>query len=265
MVRLHLAGNSDLNREIGVATESIHRPARAPWLPAVVDFATASHARAAGVLIIVTLLAFLPGFFQIPPVDRDEARFAQATKQMIESGDYVDIRFQDETRYKKPVGIYWLQALSVKLADAAGVPRAHTTIALYRLPSLLGALGAVLLTYWAALAFVARRAAALAAIMMAASILLGVEARLAKTDAMLLASCVAALGALGRAYLNESPDRNPWIVPGIFWSALAGGIMLKGPLILMFVVLTIAALAILDRSVSWLWRLKPLPGLVWMF
>ena len=57
------------------------------------------------------LLAFLPGFFQIPPIDRDEARFAQATKQMMETGDYVDIRFQDEVRYKKPVGIYWLQAV----------------------------------------------------------------------------------------------------------------------------------------------------------
>src|SRR5262245_24931320 len=269
MVRLHLAGNSDLNREIGVATESIHRPARAPWLPAVVDFATASHARAAGVLIIVTLLAFLPGFFQIHPVDRDEARFAQATKQMIESGDYVDIRFQDEARYKKPVGIYWLQAAVVKLADAAGVPRAHATIAVYRIPSLLGAIGAVLLTYWAALAFVARRAAVLAAIMMATSILLGVEARLAKTDAMLLFTCVAAMGALGRAYLGQATprggDENPWIVPAIFWTGLAGGVLLKGPLILMFVALTIAALAILDRSAAWLWRLKPLPGVLWLF
>ena len=169
-----------------MATESIHEPARAPWLPAIVDFAVGSHARAVAVLIVVALLAFVPGFFQIHPVDRDEARFAQATKQMIESGDYVDIRFQDETRYKKPVGIYWLQAVGVKLADAAGVPHAHTTIALYRIPSLLGAIGAVLVTYWAALAFVARRAAVLAGIMMAASILLGVEARLAKTDAMLL-------------------------------------------------------------------------------
>ena len=56
------------------------------------------------------LLFFLPGFFNIPPIDRDEARFAQATKQMVESGDFVDIRFQDDVRYKKPVGIYWLQA-----------------------------------------------------------------------------------------------------------------------------------------------------------
>ena len=30
---------------------------------------------------------------------------------MIETGDYVDIRYQDDVRYRKPVGIYWLQAL----------------------------------------------------------------------------------------------------------------------------------------------------------
>jgi len=45
---------------------------------------------------------------------------------------------------------------------------------------------------------------------------------------------------------------------------LAGGILLKGPLILMFVVLTIATLAILDRSAAWLWRLRPVWGLMWM-
>ena len=80
---------------------------------------------------------------------------------MLESGQYIDIRFQDEVRYKKPVGIYWLQAVAVKAGEAAGVPHALTTIWLYRLPSLIGAIGAVLLTYWTALAFVARRTALL--------------------------------------------------------------------------------------------------------
>ena len=80
------------------------------------DFATASHARAIAFLMLCGLLFFLPGFFTIPPIDRDEARFAQATKQMVETGDYVDIRFQDEVRYKKPVGIYWLQAAAVETA-----------------------------------------------------------------------------------------------------------------------------------------------------
>src|SRR4249920_3712438 len=86
-------------------------------LAAFLDFAAPSHGRAAVVLVVVAFLAFLPGFFQVPPVDRDEARFAQATKQMIETGDYVDIRFQDDVRYKKPVGIYWMQAAVVDTAS----------------------------------------------------------------------------------------------------------------------------------------------------
>src|SRR6266542_4461807 len=154
-------------------------------LKAIVDFAIGSHARAVMVLLVVALLGFLPGFFSIPPIDRDETRFAQATKQMVETGDFIDIRFQDEVRYKKPVGIYWLQAGVVMAAEALGVPSARTRIWLYRVPSLVGATGAVLLTYWTALAFAARREAFLAALMLAGSILLSVEARLAKTDAML--------------------------------------------------------------------------------
>jgi 4-amino-4-deoxy-L-arabinose transferase-like glycosyltransferase len=232
-----------------------------------VDFAVSSHARAVAFLVLCGLLFFLPGFFNIPPVDRDEARFAQATKQMVENGDFVDIRFQDEVRYKKPVGIYWLQAATVETASKLGLPRAQVRIWLYRVPSLIGAIGAVLLTYWTALAFVTRRGALLAGLIMCSSILLGVEARLAKTDAMLLLTTTAVMGALARIYLTwqRGDDSNPsWKLPAIFWTAMAGGILLKGPLILMFVVLTIGTLAVLDRSAAWLWRLRPVWGLMWM-
>ena len=216
-------------------------------------------------LVVAALLAFLPGFFQIPPMDRDEARFAQATKQMLETGEYVDIRFQDEVRYKKPVGIYWLQAAVVKTAGALGVRNAQTTIWLYRIPSLIGATGAVLLTYWTALAFVSRRAALLAGLMMATSVLLGVEARLAKTDAVLLLTAVAAMGAMARVYLAERKPASPgWTLPAIFWTALAAGILIKGPLIVMFVALTVMALAVFDRSVRWLAALRPISGVLWL-
>jgi 4-amino-4-deoxy-L-arabinose transferase-like glycosyltransferase len=231
------------------------------------DFAAASHLRAVVFLILCGLVFFLPGFFTVPPIDRDEARFAQATKQMVETGDFVDIRFQDEVRYKKPVGIYWLQSAAVETASAIGLPRAELRIWVYRVPSLIGAIGAVLLTYWTALAFVTRRGAAFAALMMCSCVLLGGEARLAKTDAMLLLTVVAAMGALARVYLSwqrgEDPEHPPWSWPAIFWTALAGGVLLKGPLILMFVALTIVALAILDRSAAWLWRLRPVWGLMW--
>ena len=252
-----------------MSTAADNTPRFAPprLLAAVLDRAVVSHGRAAALLVVFCLIAFLPGFFQIPPVDRDEARFAQSSKQMMQSGQYIDIHFQNEVRYKKPVGIYWLQVAAVEAGRAAGVPDALTTIWLYRLPSLFGAIGAVLLTYWAALAFLARRGALIAALMMASSVLLSVEARLAKTDAMLLFTCVAAMGALARIYLGQR--RTPaepagWPQPAILWTAMAAGVMLKGPLILMFVALTAITLSISDRSARWLGALRPLPGFIWM-
>jgi 4-amino-4-deoxy-L-arabinose transferase-like glycosyltransferase len=244
------------------------RPANSRLLAAAFDFATASHLRAIVFLTLCGLLFFLPGFFNIPVIDRDEARFAQATKQMVESGDFVDIRFQDDVRYKKPVGIYWMQAAVVGTATALGLPGAQRRIWLYRIPSLIGAIGAVLLTYWTALAFVTRRGAALAALMICSCVVLGAEARLAKTDAMLLLTVTAAMGALARVYLSwqrgEDDPRPPWSWPAIFWTALAAGILIKGPLILMFVALTIAVLAFFDRSLAWLWRLRPVWGSMWL-
>ncbi len=238
-----------------------------PGLGALLDFLAASHMRAIAFLVAICLVSYLPGFFNIPPVDRDEARFVQATKQMIESGDYVDIRFQEEVRYKKPVGIYWLQAAAVRAAEGLGASDPRTTIWLYRLPSLIGAIGAVLLTYWTALAFGTRRTAYLSALMLACSLLLGVEARLAKTDAMLLLTVVAAFGALARAYLAapEAPmDRRTWLVPAMFWTALAGGVLLKGPVILILVALAVAALVVRDRSAHWLAGLRPAAGAAWL-
>ncbi len=71
-------------------------------------------------LIFICLVSFLPGIGSIPPLDRDESRYVQATHQMAESGDYVDIRFQDASRYKKPIGIYWLQSAALKLTGHDG-------------------------------------------------------------------------------------------------------------------------------------------------
>ena len=162
----------------GEPREPTHRVNPGSRLAGLLDFVASSHVRAVALLTVCGLLLFLPGFFNIPPVDRDEARFAQATKQMVETGDFVDIRFQEDVRYKKPVGVYWLQAIAVETASGLGLPRAQLRIWLYRIPSLVGAIGAVLLTYWTALAFVTRRGAILAGLILCSSMLLGVEARL---------------------------------------------------------------------------------------
>ena len=72
-------------------------------------------------LVLLCLLLWLPGFFTLPATDRDEARFAQASRQMVDSGDYVRIRFGQEERNKKPAGIHWLQSAAVHAVEATGL------------------------------------------------------------------------------------------------------------------------------------------------
>lgn len=235
-------------------------------LAAVIDFAASKHRRAVLVLIVFAFTCFLQGIISMPPTNRDESRFAQATKQMFETGDFVDIRFQDAPRYRKPIGIYWLQAASVGAAKALGIENAQKHIAFYRIPSLLNAVASVLLTYWVALAFVRRRYAFLAGLAFAGSLILGVEARLATIDASLLVTALAAQGALARFYLfrEKLTPKTEWRLAAIFWTAIGAAILLKGPIIPMIVFLTAASISIADRSARWLSRLKFIPGLIWV-
>jgi len=220
-----------------------------------VGAAAAGGVRTYGVLVLLCLALFLPGLFTIPPIDRDEARFAQATRQMLDSGEFVDIRFQDEPRHRKPVGIYWLQACSVALfADR------HTDIWAYRLPSVAGAVLAVLLTAWAGRRLFDADTALLGAVMLAGCVLLGVEARHAKTDAVLLACIVAAQAVLARAWLT--PERiGRWGEPLAFWGALGIGILVKGPIAPLVVAATAAVLVAVERRARWLLALRPAAGL----
>src|SRR6516164_1199087 len=97
-----------------------------------------SHRQPLALLLILCALAWLPGFFTLPPLDRDESRFAQATKQMLETGDFVNINLGSGPRYEKPVGIYWMQAASTAVLGGGE----RDAIWTYRVPSFLGALGA---------------------------------------------------------------------------------------------------------------------------
>lgn len=214
-------------------------------------------------LAAFALILFLPGIASLPPVDRDEARFAQATRQMLETGNLVDIRFQDEPRYKKPIGIYWLQAAAVRLT---GGDPAAPAIWRYRLPSLGGAVAAVLLTAWIGRLLFTPEAGLLAGAMLAAAPLLGIEARFATTDAVLLALTLVAVGALARAYLAwAQPAKSPPSGPGnaaLFWIAVGGGLLIKGPAILLVVGTAALALALVERRSDWLLALRPLPGTI---
>ena len=209
-------------------------------------------------LTLLCLALWLPGFFTLPPGDRDESRFAQASRQMVDSGDYVRIRFGDEERNKKPAGIYWAQAASVHAVEALGLGH-RGQIWPYRLPSLLGAWLAVLATFHWGRSLVGRRAAFLAGALLASSMVLVVEAHIAKTDAALLATVAVAMGLLGRAYL--APASFTARQAAGFWAVLGVSILLKGPIGPLVALLTVVTLVVADRGAAWLRTLRPLWGL----
>ena len=161
------------------------------------------HRRPLAALLLICVLAWLPGFFTLPPLDRDESRFAQATKQMLESGDYININLGDGPRYEKPVGIYWLQAASTAVFGAG--PR--NQIWTYRIPSLLGALTAVAATFFLVRLFAGVETAFAAGLLLGMSVLLMSEAKIAKTDAALVGCITVAQAVLMRIYLSvRTPD-----------------------------------------------------------
>ena len=212
-------------------------------------------------LSLLCLLLWTPGVLSLPPIDRDESRYAQSSKQMLESLNFIDIRLGTVPRYKKPVGIYWLQSATTAIAGLGD--RGH--IWTYRLPSLFGGLIAVLLCFWVARAFALPEVSWLGAALMATSVLLTAESTMATTDAVQLACLMGAMGVLLRVYLAARDAAAP--VPSlrlilIGWAAFAAGILIKGPVVPAVCALTVLALIAWDRwEWRWLKALKPLYGL----
>jgi 4-amino-4-deoxy-L-arabinose transferase-like glycosyltransferase len=196
-------------------------------------------------LLLAAVLLYLPGIGSLPPTDRDEARYIQATRQMLETGNYVDIRFQQEPRYKKPIGIYWLQAASRSIFSAAE-PQAVWP---YRIPSFFGALAGVLGLYLFARKYYGQTLGLWAALLLASSLILVVEAHLAKTDAALFGAVTAMQCALGDLYLAGRNGLQAWrFSPLLFWLCMAAAILLKGPIPLIMAAGTLLMLTLWKRN-----------------
>jgi 4-amino-4-deoxy-L-arabinose transferase-like glycosyltransferase len=223
-------------------------------------------------LSLLALSLFLPGLFTLPPIDRDEPRYMQATRQMLETGDFVRIRFQDEARNKKPAGVYWLQAAAVA---AFSTPQSSAPWP-YRLVSVFGAVAAVLLTFAIGAAIFDRRTALIAAGLLASTVDLVFEAHVATTDALMLPTAVAAQGLMGLAYLGaRRGERLPIWGAVLFWVAQGLALLIKGPVVPLLSLLTAISLVLVDRRAAWLKALHPawgvplalaivLPWLVWI-
>lgn len=204
-------------------------------------------------LVFSTFLLLLPGRASIPPFDRDEPRYMQATAQMLETRDFIDVRFQDKPRYLQPAGIYWLEAAAVALTGT--LP--DRAVWAYRIPSLVAMTAATGLTAWMGAILFTPAAGLISGALLATSVLVEAEGRMATIDSMLLLAVLLAEFSLLLVLEDRSKDRETPIVTSLlFWSALGCGLMLKGPVILIPGLGTPLCLALVEKNGAWLQRLR---------
>lgn len=92
-----------------------------------------------GLVLIVAAFLFSFKIGSYPLLDVDEPRYAEAAREMVETGDYTVPRLNYNDRYDKPVLFYWEEALSYKIF---GVNEFAA-----RLPSVLAGLGMIILAF----------------------------------------------------------------------------------------------------------------------
>lgn len=203
--------------------------------------------RAYPLLAILCVALWLPGILTLPALDRDESRFAQSSRQMLDSGNFVDIRFGNEPRYKKPAGIYWAQAAATAVAGhVENIEGDHSHIWTYRLPSLLGGIAALWLTFWIGSVFGAE-VGLVGALLLGFTVLMTAEATIATTDAVLLASILGVMGVLMRVYCasrNDAAVSTRLVLWG--WFAFAIAVLVKGPVVAGVAIATILVLLAWD-------------------
>jgi len=222
------------------------------------ELVTTTAGREAAVAGVLAFALFLAGTADVPILGRDEARFAQAAREMLDRGDLVVPTFAGQDRYHKPILHYWCTMASYTVLGI--------TERAARLPSnLAGALVVALLAMTARRRFRAG-SGLLAGLLLAATPVVWVEAKACTADMVLLLPTLAVMLAFERLLAGDGGRRDALV----FWSAMAIAILVKGPIAPAWVVCTglalwamrrqwrawEAALAVVLLGLGW-WRLGP--------
>jgi 4-amino-4-deoxy-L-arabinose transferase-like glycosyltransferase len=170
-------------------------------------------------VILLSLVLLLAGNWILPLTDRDEARFGEASREMIQRGDYVVPWFNDEWRLYKPVLIYWCQIASYRVLGDNDFAA--------RLPSVLFTTAtALLLVRWGR-KIADAKTGFLAGAMFVTALHVAILGRIATADIAMI--FFFALTAWGGWELTRpaQPQRRMWW--WIFYVAMALGFLAKGP------------------------------------
>ena len=218
----------------------------------------------ATVVCILAACAFLVGMRAVPVTDRDEPRFAQASRQMAEGdslADWIVPRVGDELRLKKPPLIYWVQAPTVLVAT--GGDPSQDAIWMYRLPSALAALVAALATLWLGRSMFGGNTGFLAACLLVVSPVIVTDCHMARADEVLLATTTLAMCVLWTMWRDHRAGRVPSLARcALFWVFVGLGVLAKGPITPFVAGTCVLGVAAARRDWWFVWRVRPFTGLV---
>ena len=200
-------------------------------------------------ILVVASLAILAGLGSGTFWEPDEPRFAEATRQMFQRGDFVTPYLNGVPRFEKPILFYWTQAVSV----AAFGDNEFAA----RLPSALAGVGIVLVVYLLGVEIASRRAALVGALVMATMFRFVTFARIGLTDVPVMFFIVAALYGFARAAPQSASTR--WFL--FAWSAVGLGVLTKGPVGVLPVAIW-ATYAACRRNWSLFPRIRPIAGMM---
>ena len=196
------------------------------------------HWTLVGLLLIAAFLVAIVGNNAFPLVDRDEALYAQSSRQMLESGDWTTPYYLDTPRLKKPVGIYWLQAASMRALGE--------TVFAIRLPSALASVATLALLSVALPRMIGHRRAFWATFVFATTLLPTYLAKVGMTDAVLNLTITAGMLCLYAIWRGRA--RWPTIVA--FGVAIGTSLLVKGPPIFLFLGMTLVALWVINATLD---------------
>lgn len=192
-----------------------------------------AHPRRA--LIALCVLLYLPGLGNHDLWNPDEPRYAEVTREMIATGDYLVPHLNGRIYTHKPPLMFWAMAL-------AGLLTGGLTELAVRLPSAAAAAGTVLLTHALGRRLFDDRAAWIAALVLATSTKVLWQTRVGQID-MLLTLLVTLT-----AYLWVRADLESRPALYLIGFGIAGlGTLAKGPVALLPLLLSWIAFLLLDR------------------
>jgi 4-amino-4-deoxy-L-arabinose transferase-like glycosyltransferase len=178
-----------------------------------------------------------------PLFEPDEGRYAQIPREMLTAGEWVVPTLQGEAYLDKPPLLYWLVMLSYAvLGYSDGAARLVPALAMH---------GSVLLSYLLGRRIIGDRSAFWGALLLTVSpIFLGVG-RLLVLDGLL--TLWVTLGILA-AFLAQAKNRLHWPWWGLAALACAFGVLTKGPVALVLVLIPLWTHRLLAQAAPISWR-----------